>query len=101
MRSSRIPEATELAMLKANGALLFNTEHGDLWGIFDDGHVGVQMDRAELNSSSPQIECLTSDAERCHVNSSGARISHKGETFEVRDAQPDGTGHTFLILDRI
>lgn len=98
MRSSRIPDSTELAILKANGALRFDTENGALWALFDDAGVRVGFDVGVVDSHSPQLTCRSLDIERLMIGK-GARISRAGRDFVVRDSQPDGTGQTTLVLD--
>lgn len=99
MRSSRIPDATDLAILKANGALDFDTDNGVLCGVFDAEGVRVGFGDANFSSDAPQITCRESDAVRLEVNQSGARISYKDKNFTVREVQPDGTGMMTLVLD--
>lgn len=101
MRSSRIPESTELAILKANGALLFQTEMGSLWAVFDDTGVRANFSDAAVNSTSPQLTCRSCDVERLQLNVQGAAVSRETRAFEVRELIPDGTGSTVLILDEV
>ena len=86
-------------MLKALGALSFDTDNGALWAIFDDAGVRVDFPEGAVDSHAPQLTCLTSDVKRLEL-AAGAKIGRGDRAFTVR-GKPlhDGTGHTTLILD--
>lgn len=97
-----IPEATERRMLRVLGARKYCAEIGDIEGLFNDGTVLDGFGDQRINSSSPQLRCLTCDVERLQLNVEGASLTRGNERFSVRtwinDEEP---GHTVLILDRI
>lgn len=71
-------------------------------GIFDNAHQMVDMDNASVSSVAPVFTCRTSDLDGLRMGKArgGDQIVIAGVTYLVRDAQPDGTGVTALILER-
>lgn len=85
-------------MLKANGALCFDTDNGKLWALFDDAGVRVSFDQGAVDDHAPQLTCRTSDVEALELGK-GSRISRQDRNFNVRECQADGAGQTILTLD--
>jgi hypothetical protein len=98
MRSSRIPAATELAMLRANGALTFLHERGSIVAIYDEEFVLTGAD-AQIEGSAPALTCRTDDVERLKIIK-GDVIRADGFEKKVARIAPDGTGQTILVLQR-
>lgn len=94
-------ESDRLAAIQALGGQLVTTDTGSFWAIFDNNHVTVQSDTGhQQDDSAPQLTMRTSDAERAGLQKGTIlKLLKSGALFVVRDAQPDGTGMSTIILD--
>jgi hypothetical protein len=96
MRSSRISDATDLAMLKACGALLFSADQGDFWAIYD-AEFDLRFASPELEGVAPVLTCRTVDAENLQIRKD-TMVRAAGFERKVYRVVNDGTGQTMLML---
>jgi hypothetical protein len=66
-------------------------------GIFDREYQAVDVAEAEVSSTFPVFHIQTADLP-CRYQF-GDTIQIEGETFNIRDIQPDGTGISMLRLE--
>ncbi len=77
-------------------ALVFDDGSTPL-GIFDDAYEVVKSGMG-MASTAPAVGLATSDVPDDPVNQ---RVTIKGVSYCIVDSEPDGTGWTTLILERV
>lgn len=92
-------DAMRLAMLQAVGGLTIRARHGYFVGVFGDDYLGVGDGTADVESSSPQITCRSSDVTRLRIEKN-ERLTVDDEYYVVVGHRPDGTGITLLQVHR-
>jgi hypothetical protein len=83
-------------MLKANGALLFQAEKGNLWAIFDEAFV-MAFASPEIEGTAPALTCRSLDVERLQIGKDTLIVRDSFKRKVLR-AIPDGAGQTILML---
>jgi len=96
MYSSRIPSSTDLQILRACGAIRFETDSGPLWAIFDDAFMADIDDHIE--GTGPRLSaCRSCDIERLGIRKDSVLILGD-RSYRVDRVEPDGTGISVVIL---
>jgi hypothetical protein len=88
-------DSTRLAMLQAVGGQTVMAARGPFVGVFGDDYLGVGSGMADVESSSPQLTCRTSDVTRLKIDKD-ERLVISDRRYFVVGHRPDGTGITIL-----
>jgi hypothetical protein len=67
-------------------------------GVFDRAYQRVEAGEADVSSSGPAVFVTLADLGSDPETDDGARVTVAGETYRIREVQPDGTGGAMLLL---
>ncbi len=69
-----------------------------IMGIFDAEYVAAEAGgQVAISSNLPIFTCKTNDA----TNAADGTLVVGGETYQIIEVRPDGTGVTILILEQV
>lgn len=80
----------EATVLPADGSESFTVS-----GIFDAPHVLGQSKDVRIVTDRPTLMCRSVDAERIKRED---RLQVKGQTYDVLEVEPDGTGVSTVVM---
>ena len=72
-------------------------------GVFDNAHLMVDAGEAGVSSTAPVITCRTADLALLGLGNArtGDTLRIAAISYTLTDVQPDGTGMTTLIMEKI